>query len=197
VNDNDAFLRLIRDIRAGDANAAERLVRQYEPEIRRVIRLRICDSRLGRALDPADICQSVLGIFFVRVASGQFELDCPDKLLRLLLTMAANRLRDHARREQAQRRDGRRLEEVEPEVLEGIVAPGETPSQIVADRDLLDEVRRRMSAEERYLAEQRAQGRDWADLAAELGTGGEALRKRLVRALDRVLGELGLDNSGA
>jgi RNA polymerase sigma-70 factor (ECF subfamily) len=44
---------------------------------------------------------------------------------------------------------------------------------------------------ERYLAEQRAQGREWAGLAAEVGGTPEALRKRLGRALDRVLRELG------
>jgi RNA polymerase sigma-70 factor (ECF subfamily) len=193
VAENESFAELIRGIRTGDADAATRLVRQYEPEIRRLIRVRLTSPRLGRTLDSMDVCQSVLGNFFVRAAAGQFDLKRPEQLLHLLMKMASNRLRDHARRMQAQRRDGRRLEEAGQRALDAAIAPVETPSQIVAGRELLREVQRRLAPEERYLAEQRALGRDWADLAAELGAGPEALRKRLARALDRVLGELGVD----
>jgi hypothetical protein len=45
------------------------------------------------------------------------------------------------------------------------------------------------------LADQRALNRDWAQIAAERGGTPEALRKKLVRAVDRVAQELGLDNS--
>ena len=63
----------------------------------------------------------------------------------------------------------------------------------MAARDLLQEFRKRLSEEERALAEQRAQGREWADIAAAQGGSQEALRKKLARALDRVADELGLD----
>ena len=52
-----------------------------------------------------------------------------------------------------------------------------------------------MTDEERYLAEQRAAGRGWAELAEELGEGAEALRKKLSRAVDRIAKELGLDEA--
>ena len=51
----------------------------------------------------------------------------------------------------------------------------------------------RLSDEERRLMELRHQGQDWAAVAAELGGSPEALRKKLTRAVDRVAGELGLD----
>jgi hypothetical protein len=44
-----------------------------------------------------------------------------------------------------------------------------------------------------YVAEQRAQGREWADIAAELHTSPDALRKKLDRAVDRLAEQLGLD----
>ena len=39
-----------------------------------------------------DICQSVLGSFFVRAATGQYKLETPEHLLKLLTTMARNKL---------------------------------------------------------------------------------------------------------
>jgi DNA-directed RNA polymerase specialized sigma24 family protein len=63
----------------------------------------------------------------------------------------------------------------------------------VAARELLAEAHKRLSEEERRLVEMRNQGRDWADIARELGEGPEALRKRLARAVQRVAAELGLD----
>ncbi len=64
------FRDLIRRVRAGDDGAATELVRRYEPAIRRAVRIRLADTRLARAFDSMDICQSVLGSFFVRSASS-------------------------------------------------------------------------------------------------------------------------------
>jgi RNA polymerase sigma factor (sigma-70 family) len=190
VADEPTTRELLDRIRAGDGAAAADLVRRYEPEIRRAIRVKLTDPRLRRLLDSLDVCQSVLGNFFVRVAAGQFDLDNPQQLLALLVTMARNKVLDHARRQQADRRDQRRLGG--PLALEQVAGREANPSRIVAGRELLEMVQVRLSAEERDLAEQRAQGRDWAALAAERGVSAEALRKRLTRALDRVAQELGL-----
>jgi RNA polymerase sigma factor (sigma-70 family) len=187
-----SFAALIARVRAGEQAAAAELVRQYEGEIRRIIRLRL-GGPLARALDSMDVCQSVLGNFFVRAAAGQFDLDEPQQLLKLLVTMARNRLRDHARR----------LSNRTPPVAEpaGVLnaAPGreETPSQIVAFEDLLAAVRGQLSAAERYLADQRAAGRPWAELAAELRSTPEALRKQLARAVERAARHVGLEEVGA
>jgi RNA polymerase sigma-70 factor (ECF subfamily) len=192
VEPDDAFSDLIRRIRAGDAAAAAELVQRYEKEVRRAIRIRLTDPRLRRTLDSLDICQSVLGNFFVRAAAGQFDLDRPEQLGKLLVTMARNKLLDKVREQQADRRDGRRLEAT-GSVLAHIADRGDSPSQIVAGRELMEAAHRLLSAEERYLAEQRARNRGWNEIAAELGSSSEALRKQLARALDRVTRLLGLD----
>ena len=44
--ENDSFQALLRRVRAGDQEAAAELVRQYEGEIRRAVRLRL-DTRLS------------------------------------------------------------------------------------------------------------------------------------------------------
>src|SRR5437588_7544445 len=102
MSDNPSFADFIRRIRAGDQEAAANLVRQYEPTIRRVVRFRLVDARLGAVLDSMDICQSVLASFFVRTASGQFELDGPEDLVKLLVTMARNKLASQARKERTE-----------------------------------------------------------------------------------------------
>jgi RNA polymerase sigma-70 factor (ECF subfamily) len=186
------FDELIRRVRAGDQQAAADLVRLYEPAIRRAVRFRLVDNRLGAVLDSMDICQSVMASFFVRAAAGQFDLEQPEHLLRLLITMARNKLASQARRERAERRDYRRVSAVDQEARD-IPAAASNPDRQVAARDLLQEVYRRLSPDERELVERRNQGREWAAIAAELGGNPTALRKKLSRALDRVTRELGLD----
>ena len=67
--------------------------------------------------------------------------------------------------------------------------------QIAVGRELLERVRRELTDDERELADQRALGRDWPEIAAERGATPDALRKKLTRALDRVAGRLGLEDS--
>ena len=111
------------------------------------------------------------------------QLDRPENLLRLLVTMARNKVLDHARRQQAARRDQRRVEGTEIG-LDAVADPSPSPSQIAVGRELLERVRRELSVEERALADQRALGRDWPEIAAERGATPDALRKKLTRALD-------------
>jgi len=193
VAETISFTDLIRRVREGDEQAAAELVRRYEPELRRMIRIRLSDQRLDRRLDSMDICQSVLANFFVRVGAGQFDLEQPEQLVKLLMTMARNRVRDEARKQLAARRDHRRQERDGPELLAGIAAPQESPSQVVVLQELMQRTRRLLTEEERRLAELRAAGMGWPEIAAQLHGSPEALRKQLTRAMDRVALQLGLD----
>jgi RNA polymerase sigma-70 factor (ECF subfamily) len=190
--DENPFQSLMRRVRAGDQEAATELVRQYEPAIRRAARVWSVDPRLRRVFDSMDICQSVFASFFVRTALGQYDLDRPEQLLKLLVTMSRKKLADHARMEKAARRDYRRLQAGSDQDKE-IVAAGSSPSLHVEAAELLQEFRQRLSEEERALAEQRSLGLDWNRIAAERGGNPEALRKQLTRAVDRVAAELGLN----
>ena len=69
------------------------------------------------------------------------------------------------------------------------------PASVLISRELLDQVRSRLSPEELKLMEQRAEGLDWNQIAAETGDQANAVRMRLTRALDRVAEELGLEQS--
>ena len=188
----------IRRIRAGDEQAAADLVRMFEPEIRLEVRtwLRVRDPRLRRLFDSMDICQSVLASFFVRAAVGDFDLDRPEQLAGLLAGIARNKLSEQIKHHQRQRRDVRRVD-ASAETNDLANSSVETPSQRVAGRELLNEVRKRLSEEENRLVDLRSQGRDWASVAAELGGTSEARRKQLARAVERVERELGLITEAA
>ncbi|MDB5306228.1 MAG: DNA-directed polymerase specialized sigma subunit, sigma24 [Gemmataceae bacterium] len=193
--DAPEFRELIRRVRDRDQDAAQELVRRYEGVIRRVVRIRLRDAQLRRLLDSTDICQSVLASFFVRTALGEYELESPEQLLSLLAAIARNKLVNQAARLRARRRDVRR-DAAAGDHVPHVIDDASDPSEQASARELLEKVRDRLDPRERYLAEQRALGRTWQDLADELGGTDVALRKTLARALDRVMTGLGLGDVG-
>ena len=187
------FSEWLERIRSGEPLATTEFVRQYEPTLRRVIRWRLVRLRLGRVLDDRDICQSVLGQFFANAAAGRFAIDTPDQLQALLTTMARNKVQDEARKQSAVRRHHLRVSaSVSGEELDQLEGKAPTPSRVVGGRELVEEIQRRFTDEERQLFHERSQGHGWADIAAGRGVRPEAVRKKLTRALNRVYRELGL-----
>ena len=185
MSESTAFSEFIRRIRAGDDQAARELVERYEPVIRCEVRLRLRDPRLYSRFDWTDVCQSVMASFFVRAAAGQYDLGEPDQLLRLLVVMTRHKLANQQRRHRAEMRDCRRVSACDPAHLDGrALVP--SPSRLAVGRELLAEVNRRLSKEERMLADLRADGCEWTKIAASLGGTAEARRKQLARAVDRV-----------
>jgi RNA polymerase sigma-70 factor (ECF subfamily) len=190
-----SFEELMCRVRAGDQQAAEEVVRRYEPTIRRIVRVRLVDTRLQRLFDSMDVCQSVFGSFFVHAALGDYDLNTPEQLLNLLVSMSQRKLVDQSRRAGAARRDFRRNQEGPADQEKHWAATEPSPSQQVAGRELLDEFRRRLTDAERRIADHRAAGLDWNRIAAEMGGSPDALRKQLARAIERVSQELGLDEA--
>jgi len=74
-----------------------------------------------------------------------------------------------------------------------VAARNPSPSDLCANQELLQEVRARLSDEERVIADLRADGRDWVEIAAHLGGTSNGRRMQFARALDRVAAQLGLD----
>lgn len=193
--ESSPFADFLRRIRSGDGRAAEELVRKYEPLVRREVRLKLDDRQLDRLFDSMDICQSVMKSFFVRTAAGQYDLDEPGQLIALLVTMARNKLASAARREQRDKRDMRRVTGTGDDLQE-VFSAAPSPSQAAASQDLLAEVRNRLTADERALADLRGQGLGWDEIAARVGGNGHARRVQFARAMDRVAAELGIDENG-
>jgi RNA polymerase sigma factor (sigma-70 family) len=186
----EPFAALLARIRAGDERAATDLVTRYEPEIRREVRFLLRDPFLRRTFDSMDICQSVMGSFFTRAALGEFDLDKPEDLIRLLIRMTRNKVVDATRRQRAKCRDHRRATNIETVEVESATP---TPSRIIEGRETLAAFRGRLNDEERRLADLRSQGQEWIDIARAMGGSPDARRKQLTRAIARVSSELGLD----
>ena len=189
----DGFAELVGGLRSGDESAAAELVRRFEPEVRREIRIRfrLLDPRLRRLVDSVDVAQSVLASFLLRTAAGQFDLDAPEQLRGLLMAMARNKLGEAARRQRRRRRDLRRDQDGAADALD-LAADDPSPSRLASGRELLRMFRERLSPEENQLASLRVEGHSWAGIAALLGGTPEARRKQYSRSVDRVASELGL-----
>src|SRR4051794_3453463 len=160
------FEELNTRVRAGDQTAATDLVRRYEPEIRREVRFLLRDPFLRRSFDSMDICQSVMSSFFLRAALGEYDLGKPEDLIRLLISMTRNKVVDATRRQRAQRRDHRRATSLD---AVDVAALTPSPSQVAEGRELLAAFRDKLSEDERRLADLRAHGKEWADIAGEVG----------------------------
>ncbi|GAB5445081.1 MAG: hypothetical protein Fues2KO_54300 [Fuerstiella sp.] len=190
VISDEEFAQLIVQVRQGDAQAATRLVASYEPEIRRMARLRLADPEMRRLVDSMDISQSVFGRFFnhFQDPGAAVELDRPEQLLALLTKMVRNRIVDEHRKRSTAKRGGR----VQRSTLDLADVQADTPGPRtdLISREQLQQARDQLTDEERWLLERRQQGDSWDDIGAAAGASPESLRKRLDRALKRVRAEL-------
>jgi RNA polymerase sigma-70 factor (ECF subfamily) len=189
---DDLFADFIVRIRAGDDAAAAELVRLYEPIVRREIRLHMTDQRMARLFDSMDICQSIWSSFFVRVVAGQFNLESPSQLTRLLMAMARNKLAFQARRNRYQKRNVGRLDTTGVSI-ETLSRNQPSPSEQLSAQELLEKMQNILTAEERQISDLRRAGLAWDDVATRLGGTAQARRMQLDRAADRVTRQLGLD----
>ena len=185
------FLTYVARLRAGDQAALEELVARYTPVIKLEARMRLRSPHLRAVLDSMDVCQSVLKSFFLRAAAGQFDIDRPEDLRKLLVQMACNKSLEAARREYAQKRDARRSVGLGDEAHQ--VPGGDDPVGEVEWQELLMRGRQMLSPDERKLAEARAAGQTWEEIAAALGGTPDGLRMQFSRAQARVAEALGLE----
>jgi len=188
------FTQLIRRVRSGDQDAAVALVRQFEPFIHREIRLRLEDQQLRQAYDTVDVSQSVLGSFFVRAAVGEFDVGSPDQLLRLLMTITRRKVAALARRERRQKRDRRRQVDNQQEILATVPGREPTPSAIASSAELIERAKSLLSDEVRAIVELRGADCSWQQVAERMGGTSQGRRVQLMRAMKRVMQQLGFED---
>lgn len=181
-----AHADLVDLARQGDQAAFAELVRRFEPEVRRFIRLKLTDPALCRRVDDSDIFQSVLANFYVKLRAGDYDLQEPSNLAALLTVLARNKIIDHARKPAVRRGQSNEA------ALLGLLDSAETPSVEMAIEELLARARQFLNGEELLLIEWRKEGKEWPEIAALRGCSAEAARKRYERAVSRVREQLGL-----
>lgn len=203
------FEDLMHRLRQGDSAAADEFVSYFEPELRRIARVRLRDPRLQSLADSVDISQSVFGKFFQRY-SADGQIQTKEQLLALLATMTKNRVIDLARKHKSPAdnpADGSNTGSTERPSVGQRFSPREVcqigdldamlsesgPSTVVTSQDLAAHIRRKLSDEEYDLVVRRNQGQSWSDIADAIGRSAESMRKQLARALERVRHEIEME----
>jgi DNA-directed RNA polymerase specialized sigma24 family protein len=185
------FDNYLERLRRGDEDATRSFVAKYEPFIRRTLRFRIARASLQSAADSVDVCQSVLGGFLLRLASGDYALATEEDLQRLLVAIANKKFLVLNRRETAAKRDHRQTQSLED--MKNLAVVENESKQRIAHADLLHEVTQRLAPDEQILFGWRRDGLAWNQIAEQLSEDVLTLRKRLSRALHRVAVELKLE----
>jgi RNA polymerase sigma factor (sigma-70 family) len=194
LSDQNSFSSLIERLRRGDNEAARSLLLRYEPVLRRIVAMRLMDRKLRGVVDTEDICQSVMGSFFVRLGLGQYEIIDESDLLRLLATMVRNKVVSKKRRRTLEKRED--VQSLIKERLERNRAGSETsPSKWLIYEELVREAEGMLSPDERELIALRKQGIGWNEIGSRLGEDPECLRKRMSRTMDLVIEQLGLEET--
>jgi len=176
-------------LRSRDETELEQFVALYEPFIRRTLRFRIARASLNPAADSADVCQSVLIGFLMRLFSGEYEPHSEEDLRKLLMAIANKKYLRLKRREMAAKRCRSRTQSLSD--LPSLAAPLEVPAvNPLKASELLKQLSLYMSSQEMELYRLRSRGQDWATISAQLGESPSVLRKRLSRAIQRVAAEL-------
>ena len=181
------FRALLSRARLGDRSAIEELVKEYEPEVRLVARVRL-GTALRPYLDSVDLVQSVHRSVLLGLRQDKFDISSPEKLVALALTIVRRKVARHWRRLRRQSRANvaESCSENLPELLLSLSSPELDPSDAVALRDQIERLFSRLDDTERRLMELRLEGFTTAEVARKLGLKSDVLRVRLSRLRRRL-----------
>jgi len=187
------FAELLSRARLGDQSAVEQLVRQYEPEVRLVARVRL-GAALRPYLDSMDLVQSVHRSLMSGLREDKFDISSPERLVALALTMVRRKI---ARRWRCHRRQHRLshagLDSAEnlPQLLVSVCSSESDPQTVATLRDQMERLMSTLDETERRLIEMRLAGCTTAEVGRQLRLDPDVLRVRLSR-LRRRLRQQGL-----
>lgn len=187
-----ASLALLARAQRGDASALEDLLRRYQDRLRRIVRIQLGSSFLRREFDSMDVVQSTFRAALPKI--GELRPRSAAGLLQWLSLIATNQIRDAHDRHTAQKRDARRVVELQVDRA-GVTAEGEhrpDESAILREvRELLDAEVARLAVDQRRVVILRDYcGESWERIAADLARDEGAARQLHQRAwikLRRVL----------
>jgi RNA polymerase sigma factor (sigma-70 family) len=168
-------------LQSGDQPAVEELLRQFDPFLRRVIRLRLIDGRLRRAVDTTDIFHSLLKDFLRPKKSSAPLAKASAELHAYLAAAVRHKIQTKLRKER--RNAGSLPGDWEPVSREPRVG------QQLENQEFTEAVRTRLDEQCRRLFDLKTQGFTWAEIAAKVGGKPDALRMRLNRAVAALLTE--------
>ena len=177
----------------GDAEAVHQLIRDFASVIARELRTQRRFQSLQSRVDSDDISQSVWRCFFSAVVGGEVVFQQPNDVAAYLGRVARNKIESQFRTHLAKKRDIRKTVSSSQE-FDFHVSTDESPSEIISTFDFVQSVLSKMSEEEKRIVQRRAQGATWDELAKELATRGDTMRKRHAKVAARILKELDVDD---
>jgi RNA polymerase sigma factor (sigma-70 family) len=179
------FNELVWRASQGDEAASAELVREFEPFLQRVARIRMRKrgdyDRLRREFGSSDVCQSVFKSLFRGLKHNRYAFTGPDDLKKLLQTMVRFNIATKARRSAVRLRA--LISEIEELDLSDDRPP---PDEEVADRELIEAIQEEFSEEELQILTLWLDDLKWAQIGERLGENPDAIRFRLRRAFERV-----------
>jgi len=180
------FGNLVEQAQHGDADAMDRLLKEYGDAIQREIRFCLLDQRLRQVVGESDVFQSVMVQFALKLREGQYHFETPGDLVALLKVMARSHVAQQARFWQTRRRDLRKNLHLDAEGFTEPSTPDPTASTVVARAELLEYAWKLLSDRDRQILSWRQETVAWPEIARRLNVpSAEALRKQHERALLR------------
>src|SRR5262245_51633566 len=181
------FAALLAKAREGDSAALTELVRQYETEIRTVARVHL-GLTLRPYLDSMDLVQSVHQSLFLALQKGKFELNAPQDLVALTVTMVRRKVAQHWRRLQRHQRSSLDSESTAtvPQVVASLTCTENDPARAAEYEDALQRLWDSLSETEKQVMQLRMAGYRTAEVARQLGMDCDVLRAQLSRLRRRL-----------
>lgn len=181
------FTNLLQRSRQGDREALTLLVEHYEREVRLVARV-LLGPALRPYLDSVDLVQSVHRSLLIGLHHNKFYITSPENLLALALTIVRRKVARHWRHLQRQQRLESPTSSSQnlPHLLVSLSSSEEDPARTAQLNDQVWNLCQHLNKGERTILEMRLAGYTTAEIAAQLGLSGVALRVRLTRLRQRL-----------
>ena len=183
MSGDESFDAVVSRLGAGDQDAAAEIFRRYAHRLIHLARSRL-DSQMRQKIDPEDVLQSVFRSFFLRQATGQFDLDGWGSLWSLLVRITLRKCGRQIAAFHADRRDvGREMvwagwEQESRRAWEAIDREP-TPEEVVSLTETVENLMRKLDGMQQRIVELRLQGYTVPEISQQVG--------RTERTVHRVL----------
>src|SRR5262249_13318250 len=151
---------LLKLWQAGDESAARQIFDRYAERLLALARRRI-SQRLASRVDPEDVVQSVFRTFFDRAKAGQFQIEDPNDICKLLARITVHKTLRQIAFHKAAKRDpsleAGQGSENQDRLLE-VLDREPTPEAANAFVDQLDHFLARLRPQDRQILEMRMTG---------------------------------------
>ena len=169
---------LLERFRAGEDQAATELFERFAKRLASLVQRRL-SKKLARRLDAEDVVLSAYRSFFVRARAGQFAVDEPGDLWRLLAQITLNKLYRAAEWNSAARRTPDRECGNMADLANQAVDAAASPELAVVVADQLEHLMSQLTEATCRVLELRLQGHDVDEIAALVGRSPRTVRRQL------------------